>query len=333
MELFSELYNCYYQIVDNILREAERLPVSEKTMLEECTRLGFAESSLYILPKLISGEWQLLSSDDRLHYRAVTNDHMTLPLTRLQRSWLKTLLKDKRFRLFFSDSQLPVLENYVRDAETLWEPEDFHCYDQYADGDCYTSPEYQKHFRTLLAAIPKRQYVTISYQSRKGCRITRHYLPLSLEYSAKNDQFRLLAVPENERHSIFIRIINLKGITETKPLPRFDKEDFDLVSLIQKTYYKEPVRLLIKNQRNALERAMLHFANYKKKTKKIDENTWECLIYYNSSMETELLIEILSFGPAIQVTGPDSFLAQVKDRLQKQLQLFARETPVTPSRP
>ena len=86
MELFSELYNCYYQIVDNILREAERFPVSEKTMLEECTRLGFAESSLYILPKLISGEWQLLSSDDRLHYRAVTNDHMTLPLTRLQRS-------------------------------------------------------------------------------------------------------------------------------------------------------------------------------------------------------------------------------------------------------
>jgi len=333
MELFSELYSCYYQIVDSILREAEKLPVSEKTMREECTRLGFAESSLYILPKLISGEWRLLSSDGRLHYRAVTNAHGTLPLTRLQRSWLKTLLKDQRFRLFFSDSQLPVLENYVRDAEVLWEPDDFHYYDQYADGDCYTAPEYRKHFRILLAAIPKRQYVTISYHSRKGHRITHHYLPLSLEYSSKNDQFRLLAVPENERHSIFIRIINLRGITEVKPLSRFDKEDFDLVSLIQKTYYKEPVRLLINNQRNALERAMLHFANYKKKTKKIDENTWECLIYYNSSMETELLIEILSFGPAIQVTGPASFLAQVKDRLQKQLQLFAQETPVTPSRP
>lgn len=49
-------------------------------------------------------------------------------------------------------------------------------------------------------------------------------------------------------------------------------------------------------------------------------------------METELLIEILSFGPAVQVTGPENFLAQVKDRLQKQLRLFHQEPPNTPSR-
>ena len=101
--------------------------------------------------------------------------------------------------------------------------------------------------------------------------------------------------------------------------------------MIRKSYYHEPVRLLIKNQRNALERAMLHFANYEKKTKKIDENTWECLIYYNSSMETELLIEVLSFGPAIQVLGPASFLNQVKYRLSRQIKLFANSSYVTPS--
>ena len=130
-----------------------------------------------------------------------------------------------------------------------------------------------------------------------------------------------------------LEILNISRMQSVRLLGKTFAPETDLNAVIRNSYYKEPLKLHIVNKRNALERAMLHFANYKKKTKKIDENTWECLIYYNSSMETELLIEILSFGPAIQVTGPDSFLAQVKDRLQKQLQLFARETPVTPSRP
>lgn len=76
---------------------------------------------------------------------------------------------------------------------------------------------------------------------------------------------------------------------------------------------------------------MLHFSNYKKKTKKIDEDTWECLIYYNSSMETELLIEILSFGPAVRVTGPPSFLRQIQARLKRQMELFSDHTTASPS--
>lgn len=322
MELFSEIYSCYYQIVDQILTEAEAAPVTERRMNEICRELGFAESSLYIIPKLLDGEWNLLDSDGD-GYRARTKSHGALPFTRLQRSWLKTLLQDSRFRLFFTEDELPLLESFTVDADLLWQPEDFHCYDQYKDGDPYESPSYRTHFRTLLFAIPKRQYVNISYQSEKGNRITHHYLPLKLEYSAKNDRFRLLALPKQQRHAAFIQVLNLRGMKEANLLPLFDEEDLDFEKLIRKSYYREPVRLLIKNQRNALERTMLHFSNYEKRTKKIDENTWECLIYYNRSMETELLIEILSFGPAVKVTGPESFVALVKERLRKQARLFS----------
>lgn len=323
MELFSEIYNCYYQIVSRILKEAEKHPVTEDEIRRICTDTGFAESGLYILPRLVSGEWRLLSPEGHV-YRSLTAGHGDLPFTLLQRSWIKTLFQDARFRLFFTDEELTALEDYVRDARTLWNPEDFHLYDQYEDGDDYTSDAYRQHFQTLLAAIPKRQYVHISYESAKGHRLTHRYLPLKLEYSAKNDRFRLLAVPENERHSIFVHTINLSGIREARLLPRYDREDYHFADIIRKSYYHEPVRLLITNRRNALERAMLHFANYEKRTKKIDEDTWECLIYYNSSMETELLIEVLSFGPAVQVTGPESFLAQIKQRLSRQMTLFSQ---------
>lgn len=92
----------------------------------------------------------------------------------------------------------------------------------------------------------------------------------------------------------------------------------DLNTLIRNSYYKEPVTLHIVNRRNALERAMLHFANYEKNTAKIDEDTYECLIYYNQSMETELLIEVLSFGPMLTVIGNKRFLRSLKARLRRQ---------------
>lgn len=329
MELFSEIYNCYYQVVDSILAHAEKSPITEKEMQKITSELGFAESGLYILPRLISGEWKLLSSADGLHYQALTKSHGQLPLTTLQRSWIKSLLLDARFCLFFEEPMLQMLENHVQDAEILWRPEDFHYYDQFSGGDPYDSPKYQNHFRTLLHAIPRRQYVKITYESEKGHRITHRYLPLKLEYSAKNDQFRLLAMPEltpskvSERHVGCVRILNLRGIRKTSLSTRFEKEELDFTALIQKSYYKEPLRLCITNQRNALERAMLHFASYEKQTKKTDENTWECLIYYNNSMETELLIEVLSFGPAIKVLGPESFLNQVKERLRRQMELIS----------
>ena len=63
---------------------------------------------------------------------------------------------------------------------------------------------------------------------------------------------------------------------------------------------------------------MLHFANYEKNTHKLAENLYECFIYYNKNMETELLIEVISFGPMIEVLGNDAFLAQLKARLRRQ---------------
>ena len=41
-------------------------------------------------------------------------------------------------------------------------------------------------------------------------------------------------------------------------------------------------------------------------------------MFYDKSDETEILIEILSFGTMIEVTGPDHFINIIKDRLLKQ---------------
>ena len=42
--------------------------------------------------------------------------------------------------------------------------------------------------------------------------------------------------------------------------------------------------------------------------------------------ETELLIEVLSFGPVVRVLGPESFLRQIRARVKRQHQLFYEVT-------
>ena len=92
--------------------------------------------------------------------------------------------------------------------------------------------------------------------------------------------------------------------------------------LITDGYYKEPVTLLIKTERNALERAMLQFAQYRKDTVRISDELYRCEIFYNESNETELLIEVLSFGSAVEVTGSERFKKLLRERIEKQKNLL-----------
>jgi predicted DNA-binding transcriptional regulator YafY len=72
------------------------------------------------------------------------------------------------------------------------------------------------------------------------------------------------------------------------------------------------------DERNALERAMLHFSHLEKETVRLDGNKYQIKLRYDREDETELLIRVLSFGPMLKVISPDSFIENLKERLQKQ---------------
>lgn len=79
--------------------------------------------------------------------------------------------------------------------------------------------------------------------------------------------------------------------------------------------------LELTNERNALERAMLHFSHLDKETERIDENRYKITLFYEREDETELLIRVLSFGPVLKVIFPDDFVKKLCERLEKQKKL------------
>lgn len=324
MELFSEIYNCYYRIVSKILSASNKTAISSNSIQQIVNEYGYEETGLFIIPKLVSGEWNLLKKEDNL-YISKLNNEITIPLSTLQKSWLKAILLDDKIRLFLSSDKIELLDSFLDNINPLFLPEDIYYYDQFSSNEAYSTPEYIKHFHIITEAIKERQFLKIEYTSTKGTHIIHSYLPLRIEYSCRNDKFRIISLyihSTNNTNRKKLEILNIDRIQSITPLEHFFNEDFNINDFIRSSYYKEPVTIHIYNKRNGLERAMLLFSNYEKTTTQLDEYTYECKIYYNANVETELLIELLSFGPVIKVLGPDRFLSQFTKRLELQKSLL-----------
>lgn len=318
MELFSEIYSCYYRVLRHLLCSQD--PLTIKEIYNRICQEGFEESLLSIIPKLEDGSWDLFKKEGDLYLSKLSPD-FAIPLTDLEKSYLKAILADERILLFLDPEQAKALSEMLASVRPLWRQEQFYYYDRFDDGDPYGDETYRHNFRVLLKAQKNRQFVDIDYNSPKGNRVHHYYVPIRLEYSIKNDKFRLLSLAQNPHKRNKLEILNIDRIAHAQLTDNTLPSSVDINSIIQNSYYQEPLKLRIINKRNALERAMLHFANYEKNTVKVDENTYECLIYYNKSMETELLIEVMSFGPMLTVMGNERFLNNLKLRLNRQKHL------------
>lgn len=321
MELFSEIYNCYYQVLARILEEASRRPVTPAEMNRIAETYGYGESALAIIPHLLNGDWALLTSDDDgQSYTSRLLQPLTNPLTALQKAWLKTLLEDERIGLFFTDRQLTELNRLLAGTLPLYDPASFEYFDQYRDKDVITAT-FREHFRIILRAIQKRRKLNISYYSVKGRLMEYSYLPCRIEYSAKDGKFRLYALFQRQS-GWRMDILHIGRILKIEKTDYYIKKPVDLDRYMAEALCKEPIVMEISDERNALERIMLHFACYQKKVEKIDETgKYRCSVYYEKNRETELLIQVLAFGPMVRILSPASFLDQIKERLRMQKRL------------
>ncbi len=291
--IFSELYSAYYRTVAGILTKAFDPAVTEKELRQQVNENAFSESALTILPALKSGRWPLLRDD----LSPVIGHVPAMPLTTLEKRWLKALTDDPRLRLF--DVDFPDLDG----VDPLFTREDYKIYDQYGDGDPYEDENYRRNFRTLLAAIRENRPVKITMDNRHGRRMTVRFYPKGFEYSLKDDKIRVIA--DGCRFGQF----NLGRIRTCEPYtggawqerPRQERR-------------KELV-LSITDRRNALERAMLHFAHFEKQAERIDEDHYTLRLKYYEDDETEMVIRILQFGPYVRVEEPQSFVNLIRQRL------------------
>ena len=297
--IFSELYSAYYNTVAAILSGILDGEHSEKELQKIVTDRAFGESTLTILPSLKSEKWQLVHSDmtTKLEHKP------TIPLTMLQKRWLKAISLDPRVKLF--GVEFPDLA----DVEPLFTSADYYIYDQYNDGDPFEDEQYIKNFRIILEAIRKGTQIKFEMINRKGNMMFVRCRPLRLEYSEKDDKFRVVTAGWRA-----VSVVNLAKI-------RSCAHDIGYwrVSGREKTVAHDTITVKIRDERNAMERFMLHFAHFEKQAEKLDKMHYLVKIKYAHDDESEMVIRILSFGPMIEVLEPEPFRKSVIEKLEKQL--------------
>ena len=297
--LFHEIYSTYFQTVAKILTEAVDHPLTTGEINSIIQNHAFEESTLNIPESLGVAHWQLLKEDGT----AILGKKPTMPLTILQKRWINAVALDPRIRLF---TDHPVV---FSDVEPLFLPEDIYVFDKYSDGDQYGDAEYIRNFRLILDAIRHQYPIQISITNRRGKRVTARTVPEYLEYSEKDDKFRLIGTGSKLGNTINLgRIISCEkcenqqgGKVGQRNLPQPRNVIFELV-----------------DDRNALERVLMHFAHFEKQVEKIDDRKYQVTLHYDKEDETEILIRVLSFGPMIRVVKPTAFINLIKDRLSDQ---------------
>ncbi len=296
--LFSEVYGSYFNVAAAVLGEAVSGELTDRRLLEIVREKAFAESVLSLPAALRGGDWPLLTGELDTPVRHVP----TMPLTTLQKRWMKALLLDPRIRLF--DPPREGLE----DAPPLYTPDMFVWFDRYSDGDPWEDEGYISRFRTVLTALREGRKLWVRYRGGHGGERRCDCLPRRLEYSPKDDKFRLIAaVP---RHPL---TVNLARMEECRLLDPPAPGEYRPQRPVRRRLTLELI-----DRRNALERAMLHFSDLEKETRRLSEDRYQLTLRYDHSDETELLIRVLSFGPMLRVISPESFKALIRERLAMQ---------------
>lgn len=332
MNIFSEIYGAYFRAVERLL-SLEKFDKSEIRDAIECE--AFRDSALFIEPKLLpkkdgSSDWGLLLRNDDGSFSPVTKNSPPKIVTELQKRWLKAKLSDPRFALFFGDDTLERLTKRLENVKPLYDPNCFRCFDVYADGDDYSDENYRKNFRTVLAAVKKREILKIDFVSGKNEPMFGQYLPIKIEYSQKNDKFRVFCYRMRCGHFSGVTVLNIGRMTSVRatgicfPVPHADLDETD--KLFGERRCKEPVLVEVSSERNGIERFMMEFASFEKQTE-LDMNAGKCMvrIWYDSQDETELLIRLLGFGPVLRIIGPEDFRKQAAERVERQYRLLFSE--------
>lgn len=296
--IFSELYSAYYNAVAAIISGILDGEHSERELQKIVADRAFGESVLTILPALKGGKWQLVHPD----MTTALVHKPTMPLTTLQKQWLKAISLDPRVRLF----GIPFPE--LDDTEPLFTPADYCVYDKYGDGDPFEDAAYIRRFQVISEAIRKGKQLKIEMVNRRGNTMLVRCRPVRLEYSEKDDKFRLITAGWRAGSTI-----NLARIRSCAPCTG----DLPAVGAEPAVVY-DTITVKVCDERNALERFLLHFAHFEKQAEKLGKKHYLVRIRFAHDDEPEMVIRILSFGPMVEVTEPESFRKLLIEKLKKQ---------------
>ena len=169
-----------------------------------------------------------------------------------------------------------------------------------------------------------KQGLFLVYENRYGTADTFEVIPLYVEYSAREDKFRLYAAHTVESEWKEPYRLNLGRIRECRltTQEREGERQTGNETGTQEQIRRDSVAIELADSENTLERMMFHFSFLEKKTERLGDREFRTVLYYPKADETEVLIRILSFGQQVRVVSDGDIKEETRRRLLSQIRLF-----------
>lgn len=243
-----------------------------------------------------------------------------IPLTAWELRWVCTILHDEKMKLFLSPNTINKLLALMPDNIKPINVSNIIVFDRYHSIGHKPNAEV---FRVIVSALHKCVSLQIKYTDGKGRKYEGTYFPLHIEYSKRDDRFRLYVVDDTSKH---VHIMNIDGITSISNRDRaFSLEDYQkILSDFLKNTSKQ-ITLEFIDTKNIPDRILNEFAPWRKRCELINPKTklYRFTLYYHKYDEIDVLIRLMSYGPYIRIVDKNHFIyKELMERIDKQIELF-----------
>lgn len=336
-QLFNEIFNHYYfqigALIIDILNGAKSVQNIEKAIdsmikfgkdsKKENSALAELHKDLYYyLQELVStvinkknGGAFSFEIEPKQTYGAL------IPLTLIEIQWLRNILEHPKAKLFLDVKEINQIKEHLP-VLNMFDISKYEYYDQYTDmKTVYAKKDYIDHFRSVIFAINNSKLVSMNYSTPAGKSFSGMYALQHIEYSKRDDKFRVNAVDENEN----VFTLNLERICSIEILDSvFDSKKIS--NLISRSYEENKKNIVIKftDRKNVPDRILSEFSPWKKEcTKDINTNIYTLNLEYDKNDTLEIVVRLLSYGPYILIVSDDGGVKkELVGRLQEQGELI-----------
>ena len=301
MELFNDYKNRYYRCIQNIINQIYNGEKYDKKDIRKILHNAYLEEESILVNELVNKNF-FKFEDDIVKLRIDYN--IPIRLNDLELAYLKMFVEDDEFNKVLDDEILEKLKKNLNDVQSLdynkfWKRENI---DKY--GDSLKNNEIRNNILILEKAILNNKYIKYSSKNRNGDIFENKIAyPYKIEYSIKNNKYRLIIFFDNRAIKINIdSITNIKILEERDVL---EKEKIQIQDFIKnRKNIGAPLVLKIEDNNNTLDRCFNLFSAYDKKYYYDTDNNLILNIYYHNFDEAEIVRDILSLGKSVIVLEP-----------------------------
>lgn len=241
-----------------------------------------------------------------------------LPLTSIESQWLNNILNHPFAKCFLTSGEIERLLIHFTDKK-LFDINRTVLYDRFSDADCfYKNERFFEIARIIIDALREKRKIVLQYKSQYE-KVSRHTCaPVNIEYSKRDNRFRLYAICKNT-----VRIFNLERIISAETTDA----SFDISSAKEaiNTYFTENERELVVSfdeTMNVPDRILTEFSCFKKKCIKWSDSSYRMTLCYNSFDKREILIRLLSYGSLVFIEDDSGDVrTELISRLESQISL------------